>query len=43
MSVLVQSSYAYAYDKYDPDIAEQPTLLHTALHTLAVDEDPCRG
>src|SRR4029453_3962482 len=38
ISVLWQSSCGYAYYQYDPAMAEQPTLLHTALHTPAVDE-----
>ena len=29
--------------KYDPAMAEQPTLLHTALHTPAVDEASLAG
>ena len=38
ISALLQSSCGYAYYQYVPAMAEQPTLLHTALHTPAVDE-----
>src|SRR5215211_4171674 len=38
ISALLPSSCGYAYYQYDPAMAEQPTLLHTALHTPAVDE-----
>src|SRR5438552_14198281 len=38
ISALLPSSYGYAYSQYDPAMAEQPTLLHTAWHTPAGDE-----
>ena len=43
MPALVQSSCAYTYHQYDPARAEQPTLLHTALPTPAVDEATLAG
>ncbi len=38
ISALLPSSCGYAYYQYDPAMAEQPTLFHTALHTPTVEE-----